>query len=613
MSMPDGVDVLAGSSDSCIYLFTSVFEVVLVLSADMLPQEIHIYGLLNRHQVRFICRFQTAVLDLGSALMTINVTMESSRFSSDLDALAIYKRLCTRYREDQLFLLESLSGPDKDRNRSAIGFEPMLSLSVTDHVMTIDSLGNAQLTGILETFGRIEQGVVHHPAPDIKEVFAVLRRLESSFVISGDHKGPFGMGWFGYFGYDTIFMIEDLEEHIPRDAALPVISLTLYRGIITLDLKAGDHCATLIHVEEDTAECGIPGGEENLRECGSSAQPGPQIQNMATESGETRHGSALLGDLLELLQSDATPGQTSESDAIRTGIQGGIGPDYPYEAHDTIDRDRFYQWFAKGKEHIAQGDVYQLQLGHEIEVDSRIPPFQVYRRLRLQDPSPYMYYFVTPQGVHVIGASPELFIGLTSDGDITLRPIAGTVGNPGDEEARQSAIRQLTGDPKERAEHLMLVDLGRNDVARCCTPESLEVDRLMTTEVYSHVIHMVSDVIGRIRPGLDKYDVFSAAFPAGTMTGTPKVRAVEIIEETEVSSRGVYAGAVGFLGFDGMVLTALCIRTASYHSGSYHLRASAGIVEDSQPESEWQETMKKMSSAYLAITGKELAHESLAR
>lgn len=544
--------------------------------------------------------------------MTINVTMESRRFSSDLDALAIYRRLCTSYREDQLFLLESLSGPDKDRNRSVIGFEPLLTLSVTDHVMTIDPLGNAQLTGMLEPFGRIEQGVVHHPVPDIQEVFAVLRRLESSFVISGDHEGPFGMGWFGYFGYDTIFMIEDLQELIPRDAALPVISLTLYRGIITLDLKAGDHCATLIHFEGDTAECGIPKGGDNLRERGSSVRSDAQIHTAAIKSGKTGHGSVSLEDVLGLLQSDASPGQSPESDAAKNGIQDGIGPDYPYEARDTINRDRFYQWFAKGKEHIAQGDVYQLQLGHEIQVDSRIPPFQVYQRLRLQDPSPYMYYFVTPQGVHVIGASPELFIGLTPDGDITLRPIAGTVGNPREGEARQAAIRQLTGDPKERAEHLMLVDLGRNDVARCCTPESLEVDRLMTIEVYSHVIHMVSDVVGRIRPGLDKYDVFSAAFPAGTMTGTPKVRAVEIIEETEVSSRGVYAGAVGFLGFDGQVLTALCIRTASYHSGSYHLRASAGIVEDSQPESEWQETMKKMSSAYLAITGKELAHESLA-
>ncbi|WP_445339403.1 anthranilate synthase component I family protein [Bifidobacterium sp. ESL0825] len=544
--------------------------------------------------------------------MTINVTMESRRFSNDLNALAIYRRLRTRYREDQLFLLESLSGPDKDRNRSVIGFEPMLTVSVTDHVMTIDPLGNPQLTGILRPFDRIEQGVVHLPVSGIQEVFAVLRRLESSFAISGDHEGPFGMGWFGYFGYDTIFMIEDLEERIPRDAALPVISLTLYRGIITLDLKAGDHCATLIHAEEDTAECGIPKGGDNLRERGSSAQSDGQVQTAAIEGGKTGHGSTSLENVLGLLQSDVSPGQSPESDAAKNGIQDGIGPDYPYEAHDTIDRDLFYRWFAKGKEHIAQGDVYQLQLGHEIQVDSRIPPFQVYQRLRRQDPSPYMYYFVTPQGVHVIGASPELFIGLTPDGDITLRPIAGTVGNPGDDEARQAAIRQLTGDPKERAEHLMLVDLGRNDVARCCTPESLEVDRLMTTEVYSHVIHMVSDVVGRIRPGLDKYDVFSAAFPAGTMTGTPKVRAVEIIEETEVSSRGVYAGAVGFLGFDGQVLTALCIRTASYHSGRYHLRASAGIVEDSQPESEWQETMKKMSSAYLAITGKELAHESLA-
>ncbi|WP_198199465.1 anthranilate synthase component I family protein [Bifidobacterium apousia] len=546
--------------------------------------------------------------------MTINATMESHKFVSDLDALSIYRRLRTRYREDQLFLLESLSGPDPDRNRSVIGFEPMLTLSVTDRVMTIDPLGNAQLAGLLETFGRIEQEVVRHPVPDIQEVFAVLRGIESSFAVSGGHEGPFGMGWFGYFGYDTIFMIEDLEERIPRDAALPVISLTLYRGIITLDLKAGGHCATLIHLSGDPGGYDIRGGQgsgESGSLVGQEDAGGIEYSRLdgQPDGKSLGHESDRFAEMLGLLQSDAPLAE----DPARTGAGSeDVGSDFPYSAHDTIDRDLFYRWFAKGKEHIAQGDVYQLQLGHEIQVDSRIPPFQVYQRLRRQDPSPYMYYFVTPQGVHVIGASPELFIGLTPDGDITLRPIAGTVGNPGDDEARQAAIRQLTGDPKERAEHLMLVDLGRNDVARCCTPESLEVDRLMTTEVYSHVIHMVSDVVGRIRPGLDKYDVFSAAFPAGTMTGTPKVRAVEIIEETEVSSRGVYAGAVGFLGFDGQVLTALCIRTASYHSGRYHLRASAGIVEDSQPESEWQETMKKMSSAYLAITGKELAHESLA-
>ena len=484
--------------------------------------------------------------------MTINATMESHQFVSDLDALSIYRRLRTRYREDQLFLLESLSGPDPDRNRSVIGFEPMLTLSVTDHVMTIDPLDNVQLAGLLEAFGRIEQGVVRHPVPDIQEVFAVLRGIESSFAISGGHEGPFGMGWFGYFGYDTIFMIEDLEERIPRDAALPVISLTLYRGIITLDLRAGSHCATLIHLSGDSGGYGIRGGLGSGEDAAGIEVSRPDGQPEGESAG---HESARFADILGLLQSDALLAE----DLARTGAgPKDIGPVFPYSAHDTIDRDLFYRWFAKGKEHIAQGDVYQLQLGHEIQVDSRIPPFQVYQRLRLQDPSPYMYYFVTPQGVHVIGASPELFIGLTPDGDITLRPIAGTVGNPGCEEARQAAIRQLTGDPKERAEHLMLVDLGRNDVARCCTPESLEVDRLMTTEVYSHVIHMVSDVVGRIRPGLDKYDIFSAAFPAGTMTGTPKVRAVEIIEETEISSRGVYAGAVGFLGFDGQVLTALC-------------------------------------------------------
>lgn len=505
----------------------------------------------------------------------ITARLESQEFKQNKDVLTLYQRLRLTYREDQLFLLESLSGPDPDRNRSLIGFDPILTVSVNKGIMTIEPLEISPLDAYLGQYFESAESGFSSPISDMEDVFFALKQVEDIIHLEGTPIGPFGMGWFGYFGYDTIFLIEQIKERLERDDNLPLISLTLYRGIVNLDLRGGKSGVTVIHLDGDRPN--------------------------------------LLEDTLQVLENvdyDHHDGLSGKFE--NQSIQGQEDGQYPYRAYDTLNREVFYTWFDKAQEHIARGDVYQLQLGHEILVDSSIPPFLVYQRLRSQDPSPYMYYFVTPQGVHVIGASPELFIGLTQDGQITLRPIAGTVSNPGDEAARKEAIEYLTKDPKEGAEHLMLVDLGRNDLARCCIPETLRVSQLMTTEVYSHVIHMVSNLIGQIRPGLDKYDVFASAFPAGTMTGTPKVRAVEIIEETEVSPRGVYAGAVGFFGFDGMVLTALCIRTASYHSGRYHLRASAGIVEDSQPESEWQETMKKMSSAYLAITGRELVNESLA-
>lgn len=371
--------------------------------------------------------------------MTITTRIETQTLNTDREALALYGRLRTVYAENELFLLESLSGPEPDNSRSIIGFGPMLTLSVSDRMLTVEPLEAGPIAGelaaLLPSAQRLEGvkglGRLRCPVPGIGDLFDILRQLEARF----DRQGDFGMGWFGYFGYDTIFMIEDLAERIDRAGALPVISLTLYRGILTLDVAGGGRTLSIIHIEAD--------------------RPTLMADTMALLTGAAERRGQETGD-----GNPAIPQET-----------------YPYKAHDSIDRSRFADWFATAKRHIAQGDVYQLQLGHEIIVESDMPPFEVYRQLRVQDPSPYMYYFVTPQGVHVIGASPELFIGLTPQGHITLRPITGTVGNPppgpGAQEARQAAIECLTGDPKERSEHLMLVDLGRNDVARCCTPESL--------------------------------------------------------------------------------------------------------------------------------------------
>jgi anthranilate synthase component 1 len=233
----------------------------------------------------------------------------------------------------------------------------------------------------------------------------------------------------------------------------------------------------------------------------------------------------------------------------------------------------------------------QVQVSQRSSRPFDAPPIALYRALRSVNPSPYMYFFDFGDH-HVIGASPEIMVRL-SGGTITLRPIAGTRprGRTAEDDAR--IAEELLADPKERAEHVMLIDLGRNDVGRVAATGSVKVTEQMVVERYSHVMHIVSNVEGRIAPGLDALDVFRASFPAGTVTGAPKVRAMQIIDELEPVKRGVYSGAVGYLGFNGDMDVAIAIRTAVLKGGMLHVQAAAGVVADSDPQSEWQETLHK--------------------
>ncbi|WP_100378551.1 anthranilate synthase component I family protein [Polynucleobacter brandtiae] len=254
--------------------------------------------------------------------------------------------------------------------------------------------------------------------------------------------------------------------------------------------------------------------------------------------------------------------------------------------------------------HVRRGDVYQVQIGQKITLTSEITPINVYANLRVMNPSPYMYLF-SIEGTTIVGASPELFIKI-EDGEVLMRPIAGTIGKAfGINKAL--ATEQLHSNKKELAEHLMLIDLCRNDLHRIADSESVVVSDMLEIEEYSHVYHMVTTTRALIKKGKDKYDVLLATFPAGTMTGTPKIRAMEIISDLEDSSRGLYAGCLGLISFGSdFINTALCIRTATFKDGCYCLRASAGIVSDSNPDKELAETMQKMGSMFRAITGREL-------
>jgi anthranilate synthase component I len=276
------------------------------------------------------------------------------------------------------------------------------------------------------------------------------------------------------------------------------------------------------------------------------------------------------------------------------------------ELQCSLTEEEFLAAAQRCKDYVHAGDCMQVQISQRSSRDFDAPPLELYRALRAVNPSPYMYYFDFGDH-HVIGASPEIMVRL-SGGTVTLRPIAGTRPRGATPEADARAAAELLADPKERAEHLMLIDLGRNDVGRVAATGTVRVTEQMVIERYSHVMHIVSNVEGRIAPGLDAIDVFRAAFPAGTVTGAPKVRAMQIIDELEPVRRGVYSGAVGYLGFNGDMDVAIAIRTAVLKAGRLHVQAAAGIVADSDPQSEWQETRHKaralLRAAELAFSGR---------
>jgi anthranilate synthase component 1 len=258
----------------------------------------------------------------------------------------------------------------------------------------------------------------------------------------------------------------------------------------------------------------------------------------------------------------------------------------------TFSEQEFLDAVRRGKEYIFAGDVMQLQISQRISRDFTAPPLALYRALRAVNPSPYMFYFDFGDH-HVVGASPEILVRLAGEA-ITLRPLAGTRPRGATPQEDAAIAAELLDDPKERAEHVMLIDLGRNDVGRVAATGSVRVTEKMVIERYSHVMHIVSNVEGRVAAGRDAVDVLKASFPAGTVTGTPKVRAMQIIDEFEPVKRGIYSGACGYLGFNGDMDVAIAIRTAVLKDQRLHVQAAAGIVADSDPQAEWRETQHKV-------------------
>ena len=383
---------------------------------------------------------------------------------------------------------------------------------------------------------------------------------------------PVGMrfsgGLVGYFGYETVRHVEPraLKAAKPDPLGTPDMLLLLSDELAVVDNVFGKLYLVVY------ADAGQPDGW--------------RVANERLARLRARLATPLPEDVL-LSPADA--------DAAAT----------PAELTRSFTEEAFIAAVDQSKEYIFAGDCMQVQISQRTTRRFDPPPIALYRALRGLNPSPYMFYFDFSDH-HVVGASPEILVRLSGD-MVTVRPIAGTRPRGATPEDDARIADELLADPKERAEHVMLIDLGRNDVGRVAATGSVRVTEKMAIERYSHVMHIVSNVEGTRAAGVDAIDVFKASFPAGTVTGAPKVRAMEIIDELEPVKRGVYSGSVGYLGFNGDMDVAIAIRTAVVKNGTLHVQAAAGIVADSDPAAEWQETLHKtravLRAAEVASTG----------
>jgi anthranilate synthase component 1 len=439
------------------------------------------------------------------------------------------------------FLLESVEGGEKWGRFSFLGVAP-------ERVMQCKA-GTLQLgppAGPFET---------SHVADPLEVARALLARYRP-VALPGLPR--FTGGLVGYLGYDMVRYFERLPEQAADDLAEPDCYLMLVDTLLVFD-NVAQTIKVVSHAFVD--------GERDPREAYDAACAKIEL---------------LIGRLRK-------PAVVAAEQVIGTAPR--VHSNFAPREYEAIVR--------RAKEYIFAGDVIQVVLAQRFGCDLRAAPFNIYRCLRTFNPSPYMF-FLRAGGRIVLGASPEVMVRLEGR-EITVRPIAGTRPRGSSERQDRDLERELAADPKEIAEHIMLLDLGRNDVGRVSRIGSVKVTERMVVERYSHVMHLVSNVRGELASGLDCFDAFRATFPAGTLTGAPKIRAMQIIEELEPVRRGVYGGAVGYFGFSGNMDTCIAIRTMVIHEGTIRVGAGAGIVADSDPERENAECVNKARALFQAV------------
>lgn len=463
------------------------------------------------------------------------------------------------------FLLESVEGGEKIARYSFLGFAPSL---VVRYRRQFGALPDSPLPRL-----EIEKQQGSSPFADHDggqaDIFTYLQTTHKKFrPVRVNGLPRFTGGFVGYFGYDTVRDLEKLPApkfSLPESDApqppFPSAEFGLYDTVIAFDhVRQQILLITNVFLEE---------GELNLRRRYEEAL------------------ERLNGVQAQLAQSLKPPENSSAPPAL-----------FP-EPRANFSRKDFLAAVTQAKEHIAAGDIFQAVLSQRFSCAISVSPFQIYRALRLINPSPYLYFLQHDENC-LIGSSPEALVRVENR-VAEVRPIAGTRRRGGDEAEDRHLEEELRTDAKERAEHLMLVDLGRNDLGRVCEFASIEANQLMTVEHYSHVMHLVSNLRGKLRPELDAIDALRACFPAGTVSGAPKIRAMEIIDELEPEPRGPYAGAVGYFDFSGNLDTCITIRTIWTQGQQAFFQAGAGIVADSDPAREYQETIEKSRAVWNAI------------
>ncbi|MFA5060250.1 MAG: anthranilate synthase component I [Candidatus Omnitrophota bacterium] len=452
-------------------------------------------------------------------------------------------------------LLESVEGQEKIARYSFLAKDPELVFQSKGRTAEIIQFKN----------GRIQKNslkVLDTPLSFIREIMARYKFVEVANL------PRFCGGLIGYMGYDLVRYFETIPEKTKDDLHLPDMIFMLFKNMVIFD-----HMTHKIKII-------------------SCAHADSKASNHEKLSAYENALTAVDRIVEELNLATLDQKQIEDTQFQKLQLKS------------NMTETQFKNSVRKAKERITAGDIIQVVLSQRFETQIQAHPFRIYRELRSVNPSPYMYYLKL-DNVALVGSSPELLVRC-EDGIVETRPIAGTRKRGKTDKDDASLQKELLSDPKERAEHTMLVDLGRNDLGRVCIQGTVKLSEFMSIEKYSHVMHIVSNVKGKLRPDKDIFDVLQAAFPAGTVSGAPKIRAMEIIEDLEPTKRGPYAGCIGYFSFSGNLDTCITIRTIVIKDEKAYIQAGAGIVADSQPQHEYLETINKAKAQLMAI---EMAHQ----
>jgi anthranilate synthase component 1 len=470
------------------------------------------------------------------------VTVRQEIVVDRVTPVSVYERL--QQGSTHAFLLESVEGGERFGRYSFVGRRPR-------------AIFECRGQNVLYREGPIERRwTSRNPLQDLKKIFAGIRPAELPGL------PRFWGGAVGYWDYDAVRYFEHIPDGKPDQLGLPTGAFQLSGEVVVFDRFS--------QVAQVIANVYIPDDKRSPKD----------LKALYAKARRS------IDEQIVRIEHPAP--------AVRRTKITTLKPPEP-----LMSRKAYETAVGRAKEHIRAGDIIQVVLSQRWKLPSPAEPFQVYRALRMVNPSPYMYYLHFPE-LDLVGSSPELLVRKEQDHAET-RPIAGTRRRGSSDEEDAALAKELLSDPKERAEHLMLVDLGRNDLGRVCQPGSVKVPELMTVENYSHVMHLVSSVTGRLAPKANAFDLFQACFPAGTVSGAPKIRAMEIIDELEPIRRGPYAGSVGYFSYTGNMDMAITIRTLFFHKGSAYMQAGAGIVADSNPSREYQECRQKAAALFAAV------------